>query len=76
VRHRYDPVADALYIYLTDEIVPGGAVESRISDLALKSAHIAYDFDHEGLILGIEIVGVSRVFTPAGIALLSARDEI
>jgi hypothetical protein len=64
-----------MYIYLTDEIAPGGAVETRISDLALKNAHIAYDFDHEGLLLGIEIGGVSRLLTPAGMEILSNRGD-
>jgi uncharacterized protein YuzE len=70
MRHSYDPVADAVYICLTGEIAAGGAVKSKVADLELNGGHIAHDFDNEGRILGIEIVGVSRIVTPEGTVLL------
>jgi uncharacterized protein YuzE len=57
----YDADADAAYVYLVDSIAPDGIAETRSSMLDLDRAFIAFDFDSDGKVLGIEILGASRV---------------
>ena len=61
VRLTYDADADAAYVYLVEAIVPSGVAQTRSSMLNLDRAFIAFDFDSEGKVLGIEILGASRV---------------
>jgi len=72
MQHRYDPVADAVYIYLTGEIGARKAMKSKVADLEFNGGHIAYDFDNEGRILGIDRWRLSNSHS-AGIALLQQR---
>ncbi|HEX6507138.1 MAG TPA: DUF2283 domain-containing protein [Chloroflexota bacterium] len=51
MRVTFDPVADAVYIYLR-EIERGGAVKTITVDEAL----INLDFDKEGRLIGIEVL--------------------
>jgi len=60
----YDPTADAAYLYVVDKIAPGAAVETRLPDVPLKDSIFAFDFDVNGCLLGIEILGASRVLSP------------
>lgn len=61
VECRYDPEADAAYVYL----VPSGpgrrVARTAFSHIELDSAAINVDFDAEGTVLGFEILGASRV---------------
>ncbi len=61
MRMTYDATADAAYLYLVDEIAPGAAVETRLADVPLKDSVFAFDFDVDGKLLGIEILGALRV---------------
>ena len=63
MRLTYDPVADAAYVYLVDAIAPGGVAQTRASMLDLDRAFIAFDFDVDGKVLGLEILGASRVLS-------------
>ncbi len=63
MRLTYDAAADAAYVYLVDSIVPGGVAHTAASMLDLDQAFIAFDFDSRGKLLGIEILGASRVLT-------------
>ena len=67
MRVRYDPVADAAYIYLVPAIQRGGVAYSRVPDVSMTDGHVAFDFDDGGLLLGIEIVGVSQIVAPDGV---------
>lgn len=56
----YDADADAAYIYVTDPIAPGEAVRQAIlDDTPLMS--VIVDFDADDRLLGIELLGVSRL---------------
>ena len=61
VRITYDPEADAAYVYLVDAIAPGGVARTEIAMIDLDMASIAVDFDSKGRMLGVEILGASRV---------------
>jgi uncharacterized protein YuzE len=57
----YDADADAAYVYLVDSIPTGGVAQTRSAMLELDRAFIAFDFDADGKILGLEILGASRI---------------
>lgn len=57
----YDAEANAACVYLVDAIVPGRVAHTAASMLDLDQAFIAFDFDSRGKLLGIEILGASRV---------------
>ena len=58
---RYDPEADAAYIYLKEPIKAGEVAETVVSDADIKMGAINLDFDAAGHLLGIEILGAKRV---------------
>jgi uncharacterized protein YuzE len=60
----YDSEANAAYIYLVEEINRGEAARSCIADIALDNAAITIDFDAEGRVLGIEVLGASQTLRP------------
>lgn len=60
----YDPVADAAFLYLVDPIEPGSAVSGSTLNRALDRAAVNASFDSEGRLLGIELLGVSRLLPP------------
>ncbi len=64
LRMTYDPVADAAYIYVTDPIEPGSAVTTTVLDYNLTMASVNVDFDDKDRLLGIELLGVSRLLRP------------
>lgn len=63
VRLTYDSDADGAYVYFVDSIAPGGVAQTRSSMLELDLASIDFDFDVDGKVLGIEILGASRMLT-------------
>jgi uncharacterized protein YuzE len=60
VRMTHDAAANAAYIYLVDEIARGEVTYSRVADIPMDNAAITVDFDAEGRVLGIELLGASR----------------
>jgi len=64
VRMTYDSEANAAYIYLVEEIDRGEAVRSCVADIAMDNAAITIDFDAEGRVLGIEVLGASHALRP------------
>jgi hypothetical protein len=60
----YDEVAHAAFIYLTDPIEPGAAVSGGTLDVPLDRAAVNASFDSVGRLLGIELLGVSRLLRP------------
>lgn len=48
---KYDPIADAQYIYLK---------KGKISYTKKESEWVLYDYNKEGQVLGIEILNVSK----------------
>ena len=70
MRVTYDYEADAIYIYIAEEIRPGGVKATHVCDLsdielsyglAPIKGMINLDFDEEGRLLGVEIVGASHI---------------
>lgn len=60
MRVTHDAEADAAYIYLAD-IEPGGAKASVAVETGDAAAGgIVLDFDREGRLIGIEIIGAAR----------------
>jgi uncharacterized protein YuzE len=61
VRFTHDPQADAVSIHLVDSIQPGGVARSHVCDIELPDRSIVLDFDIEDKLVGIEILGASRL---------------
>ncbi len=56
----YDKSADAVYIYLVDNIGPGGIKDTYPLEPVEKVGQINFDFDTRGVLVGIEILGASK----------------
>ena len=56
----HDSEANAAYIYLVDEIDRGKVGRNCVADIATDNAAITIDFDAEGRVLGIEVLGATR----------------
>ena len=67
----YDPDVDAAYIYLT-EIPAGGVARTYCCDSAEVDGMINLDFDAEGRLLGIEVLG-AKTKLPIGLLVPEAR---
>lgn len=65
----YDRTVDAAYIALVDEIADG-AVTQQLHSLATphELGEVTLDFDENGLLLGIEVLGASNVLPKAVLA--------
>ncbi len=59
LRVTLDPNADAAYAYLTD-VPAGAAVTHRVVGVAARG-DVVLDFDREGRLLGVELIGASSV---------------
>lgn len=57
----HDPEADAAYIYVVGSIPPGGVAQSRVLDHHTPGASVTLDFDANNRLLGIELLGFSRL---------------
>lgn len=64
LRMTYDPDADAAYIYVMDPIGRGEAAQSAVLDHYFDSASVNVDLDDQNRLLGIELLGVSRLLRP------------
>jgi uncharacterized protein YuzE len=61
---RYDPVADAAYIYVKHPIESGEVRETVPVDVSERTpvgSGINLDFDAVGRLLGVEILGARRI---------------
>lgn len=74
MRIEYDRAADAAYIYLVETIAPGGVKATHECDLSDITANyglppvqamVNLDFDDQGHLLGIEIVGAHTALPAA-----------
>lgn len=61
MRLTYDAEADAAYLYVVDSIGFGEASDTRVTDVHLEGASIIVDLDDRQRLLGVEILGASRV---------------
>ena len=60
----YDQEADAVYIYLADEILAGGVKKTYPCDPMEVDGMINLDFDSEGRLIGVEILGAKGKLPP------------
>lgn len=67
LRITYDAEADASYIYLTDPIGSGEAVEQHVVDLPESGGTVVLDLDQERRLLGIELIGVTSLLRPESV---------
>ena len=61
LRMTHDPEADAAYIYVADAIAAGGVAVSKPLDHHTPGASVVMDFDSDNRLLGIELLGFSRL---------------
>lgn len=67
LRMTYDLDADAAYIYLTDPIGPGEVDRTTVLGHRFDCASVNVDLDVQNRVLGIELLGVSRLLRPEAI---------
>ncbi|MGN6415266.1 DUF2283 domain-containing protein [Flexivirga sp.] len=68
MRISHDREADAAYVYLVDPIGRGEAVRTHVVDLPFHPNSITLDFDVNGHLLGMEVLGAHDVLRPATLA--------
>ena len=61
IRITHNAEADAAYIYVADPIAPGGVARSKLLDHFTPGASVTLDFDSDNRLLGIELLGFSRL---------------
>ena len=62
----YDGEADAAYISLVPECTPGRSVRNELVET--DGGTVVLDFDQTGVLIGVEVLGASRVLDPAIVA--------
>lgn len=62
---RYDAEADAAYIYVVPRGPARSVARTRFCDVELEGAAISVDLDATNSVLGIEILGASKVLPAA-----------
>ena len=72
MRITYDPQTDAAYIYLK-EISPGSVRKTYPCDPREVGGMINLDFDSEGILVGIEVIGASKRLPSSLLALDSNK---
>lgn len=61
IKFPYDQVANAGYLRFADSSAHGGLARTVVTDVALEGAAINLDFANDGILLGMEFLGVSRL---------------
>ena len=61
---EYDPEADAAYIRLAGHIGAGGVAKTYPCDPLEVDGMINLDFDAQGRLVGIEVLGASKKLPP------------
>lgn len=64
MRVTFDPEANAAYIYLKDQIPSGGVARSEFCDIELSGGPVFLQFDSDGRLIGIEILGAKELLPP------------
>jgi uncharacterized protein YuzE len=65
VRLSYDRKADAAYVCLREGNEQGRVARTAFCDIELQGAGINVDFDHEGRVVGFEILGARQLLPKA-----------
>ena len=61
----YDKAADAAYVYLTNGVEAGGIAKTYCCDPVEVNGEINLDFDKHGKLVGIEVLGASKLLPEA-----------
>lgn len=61
---RYDAVANAVYIYLEDDILAGSAVKTYPCNPLEVDGMINLDFDRDGRLIGVEVLDARKMLPP------------
>lgn len=61
---QYSDDVDAAYVQLVGEIGAGGVSWTYACDPSQVNGQIHLDFDHEGRLVGIEVLDASRLLRP------------
>lgn len=64
MRVTYDPDVDAAYVQLADEIGVGGVAFTYPCDVAAVGGMVNLDFDSDGRLVGIEVLGAKAKLPP------------
>ena len=68
LRTTYDPVANAAYVYFTPATAPRTVSRSAVVDLDFDQAALIADLDSAGRIVGLELLGVSRLLPASSLS--------
>jgi uncharacterized protein YuzE len=60
VRVTYQKSTDAAYIYFAEKIAVGGVAKTYCCDPREVNGEINLDFDRDGQLVGIEVLGASK----------------
>ena len=74
MRITFDREADAAFIYLIDSIGFGGVTRTELCDAQVDSGSIILAFDEDDRLVGLEILGASRVLPNATIDSLASTE--
>jgi len=74
LRITFDPDSDAAYVHLQSTIAAGAAVKTVSIDVE-KVGMVNLDFDEEGRLLGVEVVGARALLPREVLALVDARAQ-
>jgi len=74
VRITYDADADAAFVYLVAVIDAGQVAQSQMCDLEIRQGAVILALDTEDHLLGIEILGASRLLSAETLAAATAAD--
>ena len=74
VRVTYDGAADAAYIFLVDRVLPGEAVRTAVGAAPTATTSVNLDFDVDGRLLGVEVLGASSVLRQETLQLAARLD--
>ena len=66
MRMTYDSDADAAYLAIGDEVADGSAVENVVIERPGRG-DIVLDFDADGRLLGVEVIGATGLLRPAAV---------
>ncbi len=73
MRTTFDAEADAAYITLAPEIEPGRSVRNEVVETA--GGTVVLDFDQAGVLLGVEVLGATKVLDGAFLASAERIDQ-
>ncbi|WP_120521408.1 DUF2283 domain-containing protein [Arthrobacter celericrescens] len=63
MRIKYDPSANAAYIYLVEDIYAGSAAKTYSCDPIEVGGMINLDFDRDGRLIGVEVMDADKRLT-------------